>query len=245
MARTTDRVLQGKAHTAAARGRRWRVVARLLAASTLASMLLLAVFSTAPAGARVAGSASPDAGSTKSPKITQQPVSVTVEEGATVVFEAAASGIPAPSVQWETLDQRWRALEPGCAGDLQRAHDRGREYLRKRASVPRRVHQQCGHCDEQGRRADRAAGTQGDTAAGERGGRRRPERDVRSRRGRVPVAHGPMGNVKPTEAARGLLSKEPRPTSFRSPARKPQKTAISIAPCSPTRPAQRRAPPRR
>jgi alpha-tubulin suppressor-like RCC1 family protein len=101
VARTTDRVLRSKARTAAGRGWRWRLAVRLLAASTLASMLLLVGFSTALAGARVAGAASPDAGSTKSPKVTQQPVSVTVEEGATVVFEAAASGIPAPSVQWE------------------------------------------------------------------------------------------------------------------------------------------------
>jgi alpha-tubulin suppressor-like RCC1 family protein len=66
---------------------------RRLLAWTLASMVLLAAFLAGPAGARAAG--------TKPPKVTQQPASVTVDEGAAAVFEAAASGIPAPSVQWE------------------------------------------------------------------------------------------------------------------------------------------------
>src|ERR1700685_1909128 len=101
VARTTDRVLQRTARIARGRSSRWRLAMRVLAASSLASVLLVAGLSTAPAGAHLAGAGSPDAGSTKAPKVTHQPVSVTVEEGATAVFEAAASGAPSPTVQWE------------------------------------------------------------------------------------------------------------------------------------------------
>jgi alpha-tubulin suppressor-like RCC1 family protein len=37
----------------------------------------------------------------QSPAVTAQPASVTVEEGQSASFEAAASGVPAPSVQWQ------------------------------------------------------------------------------------------------------------------------------------------------
>jgi alpha-tubulin suppressor-like RCC1 family protein len=65
----------------------------------LAGMLLVAALMVGPAGARVAGVVTPAA--TKPPKVTRQPTSVTVEEGATAVFEATGSGIPTPSEQWE------------------------------------------------------------------------------------------------------------------------------------------------
>src|SRR5438067_802933 len=38
----------------------------------------------------------------KAPAVTQQPANVTVEEGQTALFEATASGFPAPTVQWQT-----------------------------------------------------------------------------------------------------------------------------------------------
>jgi alpha-tubulin suppressor-like RCC1 family protein len=38
----------------------------------------------------------------KAPQVTQNPASQTVEEGHSVTFEAAASGFPAPTVQWQT-----------------------------------------------------------------------------------------------------------------------------------------------
>jgi alpha-tubulin suppressor-like RCC1 family protein len=38
----------------------------------------------------------------KAPAVTKQPASVTVEEGQNAVFEATASGFPAPTVQWQT-----------------------------------------------------------------------------------------------------------------------------------------------
>jgi alpha-tubulin suppressor-like RCC1 family protein len=37
----------------------------------------------------------------KAPKVTKQPASMTVEEGQSAVFEAAASGVPPPTAQWE------------------------------------------------------------------------------------------------------------------------------------------------
>ncbi|MDQ6810957.1 MAG: immunoglobulin domain-containing protein, partial [Actinomycetota bacterium] len=37
----------------------------------------------------------------KAPVVTQQPVSTTVEEGQSAVFEAAASGFPTPTIQWQ------------------------------------------------------------------------------------------------------------------------------------------------
>ena len=47
------------------------------------------------------------------PTVTEQPVSVTVEEGQGAAFEAAASGYPAPTVQWERSTNgggSWTAL---------------------------------------------------------------------------------------------------------------------------------------
>jgi alpha-tubulin suppressor-like RCC1 family protein len=38
----------------------------------------------------------------KAPALTKQPLSITVEEGQNAVFEATASGSPAPTVKWET-----------------------------------------------------------------------------------------------------------------------------------------------
>jgi len=63
----------------------WRLLGALLAA-----LLLLPV--------AFAGSASANS---SPPKVTKQPVSVTVEEGQTASFESTASGMPAPTVQWE------------------------------------------------------------------------------------------------------------------------------------------------
>src|SRR5204862_6474036 len=48
------------------------------------------------------------------PKITTQPVNQTVEEGQSVIFTAAASGSPTPTVQWEiSVDggTTWLAIE--------------------------------------------------------------------------------------------------------------------------------------
>jgi alpha-tubulin suppressor-like RCC1 family protein len=73
---------------------------RQVHAVLVVALLALGVLS-GPAWARVAGGAKPAASEEKAPKVTKQPVSVTVEEGHGAVFEATASGAPAPTVRWE------------------------------------------------------------------------------------------------------------------------------------------------
>jgi len=61
------------------------------------------------------------ASATKAPKVTQQPASVTVEEGQSASFEAAASGTPAPSVQWEVstdAGSKFSPVEGATANEL-------------------------------------------------------------------------------------------------------------------------------
>jgi alpha-tubulin suppressor-like RCC1 family protein len=47
-----------------------------------------------------------------SPKVTEQPASVTVESGQGASFEAAASGIPTPTVQWELSSNHGSSWSP-------------------------------------------------------------------------------------------------------------------------------------
>ena len=57
----------------------------------------------------------------KAPTVTKQPLSVTVEEGQSAKFEAAASGSPSPSVQWEVSADggaSWSAVPGGTADKL-------------------------------------------------------------------------------------------------------------------------------
>jgi alpha-tubulin suppressor-like RCC1 family protein len=57
----------------------------------------------------------------KAPAITQQPSSATIEEGQDATFEAAASGFPAPTVQWELSSNggaTWSAISGATASDL-------------------------------------------------------------------------------------------------------------------------------
>jgi alpha-tubulin suppressor-like RCC1 family protein len=57
----------------------------------------------------------------KAPTVTKQPLTVTVEEGQSAKFEAAASGSPAPSVQWEVSTDgglTWGAVPGGTANKL-------------------------------------------------------------------------------------------------------------------------------
>jgi alpha-tubulin suppressor-like RCC1 family protein len=95
----------------------------------LASLVLVAALASAPAWAsrgalsRLTG-VTPiafAAETSKAPKVTKQPVSVTVEEGQSAVFEAAASGSPAPTVQWEVSSDgasTWSPVEGGTADQL-------------------------------------------------------------------------------------------------------------------------------
>jgi alpha-tubulin suppressor-like RCC1 family protein len=71
---------------------------RLLA--ILAGALLACALLSGPAWGRIPGAVRA-ASETKAPKVTLDPKSVIVEEGQSASFEAAASGAPAPSVQWE------------------------------------------------------------------------------------------------------------------------------------------------
>jgi alpha-tubulin suppressor-like RCC1 family protein len=70
----------------------------LLRAGIVAALLCALALTAASASARPAASARPQ--DEKAPKITTAPVSATVEEGQSAVFEAAASGSPPPTVQW-------------------------------------------------------------------------------------------------------------------------------------------------
>jgi len=57
----------------------------------------------------------------KAPAITNQPLSITVEEGQNAVFEATASGSPVPSVKWETSangGKTWTAVAGGTSSTL-------------------------------------------------------------------------------------------------------------------------------
>jgi len=114
MARTTERARTARVADNEAGGLgaicKLRSVRRLLPA-ILASVLLAGVlsgsaratgygplsdFSTAATAGVLPASETP-----KPPKVTKQPVSVTVEEGQSAVFESTASGVPTPTVQWE------------------------------------------------------------------------------------------------------------------------------------------------
>jgi alpha-tubulin suppressor-like RCC1 family protein len=83
---------------------------RALSLSLLAIVLLAASALSATASARINGGPPTAgagqapiraAGSEKAPKVTTQPASVTVEEGQSVSFNSAASGVPTPTVKWE------------------------------------------------------------------------------------------------------------------------------------------------
>ncbi|MGA2452678.1 MAG: IPT/TIG domain-containing protein [Solirubrobacteraceae bacterium] len=76
---------------------------RLTSIAVFALTLLIAALLSASASARVAGGAVPAASEDKAPKITKDPASATVEEGHSALFEASASGVPTPTVQWEIL----------------------------------------------------------------------------------------------------------------------------------------------
>jgi alpha-tubulin suppressor-like RCC1 family protein len=57
----------------------------------------------------------------KKPAVTKQPLSTTAEEGQTAVFEATASGFPAPTVQWEVSTDggtTWANVEGATTSQL-------------------------------------------------------------------------------------------------------------------------------
>ncbi len=94
---------------------------RALLPALLAVALLATACLSSPAWARVAAGPTPAGSETKAPKVTKQPVSVTVEEGQSTVFEATASGVPAPTVQWELSTNgggTWSAVAGATANQL-------------------------------------------------------------------------------------------------------------------------------
>ncbi len=72
----------------------------------------------------VAGKATSEAATLtvqKAPTVTKQPVATTVEAGQNAVFEAAASGFPAPTVQWEVSTDggsTWNTVEGATSAQL-------------------------------------------------------------------------------------------------------------------------------
>ena len=75
----------------------------------------------------------------KAPAVTKQPLSVTVEEGQNATFEATASGFPAPTVKWETSQQRRTTWTAVAGAHLERAHDRQRQNARTAATSTART----------------------------------------------------------------------------------------------------------
>jgi hypothetical protein len=123
-----DRSLQG---SCGHRGARLYALARRAGGglmATLACLALAAALASGPAWARggallrLASAPVAFAAETpKAPKITKQPLSTTVEEGESASFEAAASGSPAPSVQWEVSGDgggTWSPVEGATADQL-------------------------------------------------------------------------------------------------------------------------------
>ena len=112
-----------------ARLRERRGASRLLPALIACALLALGLLSTSAwaesALSRFSAAATPgavpEAETPKAPKITKNPVAQTVEEGQTVTFEAAASGVPTPTVQWEVTTNAgasWNPVPGGTSDDL-------------------------------------------------------------------------------------------------------------------------------
>jgi alpha-tubulin suppressor-like RCC1 family protein len=110
-----------------------RMTRRLL--TLLATAVLVCVLVSGTASARVLGGATPAVEREKAPKVTQQPVAATVEEGESAVFEAAALGTPTPTVQWEVSTNgggTWNAVSGATADRLTiastKTSESGHEY---------------------------------------------------------------------------------------------------------------------
>jgi alpha-tubulin suppressor-like RCC1 family protein len=92
----------------------WRSTSLALVVALTGALLVSALISTTAS----ASVARPDAN--KAPSITQAPSNAVVEEGQTATFEAKASGVPTPTVQWQVSTDSgstWSNLE-GATSDL-------------------------------------------------------------------------------------------------------------------------------
>jgi len=99
---------------------RWVLPAAL--ASALLALCLLGASSAWAEGAlsRFSAQATPTLETSKAPKLTKIPTAVTVEEGQSAVFEAAASGVPTPTAQWEVSTNdgvSWSPIEGATSDD--------------------------------------------------------------------------------------------------------------------------------
>jgi alpha-tubulin suppressor-like RCC1 family protein len=119
---------RGATKRAEARGRvsalRGLRAARWLSPAALVAFLLAAAILAGSAWSRALGPQSvllPATETTKAPKITRQPVNVTVEAGHSATFTSTASGTPTPSVQWELSSDggvSWARVEGATATSL-------------------------------------------------------------------------------------------------------------------------------
>jgi alpha-tubulin suppressor-like RCC1 family protein len=87
-----------------------RTARRLLA--LLAGTLLAAALLSGSAWGRLPAGAQPAVNEDKAPKVTHNPANLTVEEGQSATFEATASGVPAPTVQWEVSTNGGSTFSP-------------------------------------------------------------------------------------------------------------------------------------
>jgi hypothetical protein len=78
----------------------------------LAGTLLAAVLLSGSAWGRLPAGAQPAVNEDKAPKVTHNPANLTVEEGHSATFEATASGVPAPTVQWEVSTNAGSTFSP-------------------------------------------------------------------------------------------------------------------------------------
>jgi alpha-tubulin suppressor-like RCC1 family protein len=116
MSRTTERTRSGSFAIRRAAHNLLGTLADIRAARGL----LPAVVATVLLAAGTLGAAA-SAAATKPPKVTMQPASQTVEEGQSANFSAAASGVPAPTLQWERSTNggvSWSPLEGATASPL-------------------------------------------------------------------------------------------------------------------------------
>jgi alpha-tubulin suppressor-like RCC1 family protein len=119
MARTTRR-----AHLREHSGARRLLPALLMSAVLALGLLSASAWAESPLSrfsAAATPGAAPAAETLKAPKITKTPVGQTVEEGQTVTFEAAASGVPTPTAQWEVSTNAgatWNPVPGGTSYDL-------------------------------------------------------------------------------------------------------------------------------
>jgi alpha-tubulin suppressor-like RCC1 family protein len=128
MARTTRRArsvrrggMGGDTRGLEARRAPIRSLLALLAAVLLTAAALSATASATVPGGRAAVSAAGLLETPKAPAVTKQPLSATVEEGQNATFEAAASGVPAPSVKWEVSTNgggTWTAVAGATSSQL-------------------------------------------------------------------------------------------------------------------------------